>query len=163
MVNCRIFLFYTVICYRKEVSIGMQKQIIGKFYAASFDGKVFEFIVYNDNTMDCPTLNINSFVRIILKPRFILCGTDFYYELKTSSVIGDYNSPGLIETYDIDDNLFQYLKQRGMIKYSTDMAYLYDFSDKKGYDYSEFGVRSPYKWAKKKGPILTKQRQGRFN
>ena len=52
-----------------------------------------------------------------------------------------------------------------MIRYSTDMAYLYGFEDKNGYDSEPgyYGVGSPYKWAKKKGPILVKQRKGQFN
>ena len=52
-----------------------------------------------------------------------------------------------------------------MIRYSNDMAYLYGFTDTKGYDSDprHYGVGSPYKWAKKKGPILVKQRKGQFN
>ena len=34
----------------------MERQEIGRFYAKSFDGIVIEFIVYDDNTMSCPTL-----------------------------------------------------------------------------------------------------------
>ena len=53
----------------------------------------------------------------------------------------------------------------GMIRYSNDMAYLYGFSDTRGYDSDprHYGVGSPYKWAKKKGPILVKQRKGQLN
>lgn len=40
----------------------------------------------------------------------------------------------LIDNYDIDEDLFDYLKQNGMIRYSNDMAYLYGFNDKIGYD-----------------------------
>ena len=52
-----------------------------------------------------------------------------------------------------------------MIRYSNDMAYLYEFEDKSGYDSDprHYGVGSSYKWAKKKGPILVKQRKGQFN
>ena len=52
-----------------------------------------------------------------------------------------------------------------MIIYSNDMAYLYGFNDKNGYDSdpNHYGVGSPYKWAKKKGPILVKQKKGQFN
>ena len=52
-----------------------------------------------------------------------------------------------------------------MIKYSNDMAYFYGFEDKQGYDSEprHYGVGSPFKWAKKKGPVLVKQKNGRFN
>ena len=71
----------------------------------------------------------------------------------------------LIGNYDIDEELFDYLKHNGMIRYSNDMAYLYGFTDTKGYDSNprHYGVGSSYKWAKKKGPILVKQRKGQLN
>ena len=52
-----------------------------------------------------------------------------------------------------------------MIRYSNDMAYLYGFTDTKGYDSNprHYGVGSPYKWTKKKRPILVKQRKGQLN
>ena len=143
----------------------MEKYEIGRFHATSFNDIVFEFIVFNDNTMDCPTLGINSFSRIELKPRFVLSGKDFYYTYNAKGAQKYTSCPELIGNYDIDEDLFDYLKQNGMIRYSSDMAYLYGFSDKNGYDSdpSHYGVGSPYKWAKKKGPILTKQRKGQFN
>lgn len=146
----------------------MKKQEIGRFYATSFNDTTFEFVVFDDNTMDCPTLNLSSFNRIELKPRFVLSGKDFHYTYDVKAE-EKYASPAipqeLIGNYDIDEELFDYLKQNEMIKYSTDMAYLYGFSDTKGYDSNpkHYGVRSPYKWAKKKGPILEKQRKGQFN
>ena len=143
----------------------MKKYEIGRFHATSFNDIVFEFIVFNDNTIDCPTLEISSINRIELKPRFVLSGKGFYYTYGAKST-KKYNScPELIENYDIDEDLFNYLKQNGMIRYSTDMAYFYGFSDKNGYDSdpNHYGVGSPYKWAKKKGPILMKQRKGQFN
>ena len=143
----------------------MEKQELGRFYVTTFNEIIFEFIVFNDNTIDCPTLNLSSFNRIELKPRFILSGNGSYYTYNVKAKEKNTNPQELISNYDIDDELFDYLKQNRMIRYSTDMAYLYGFSDKNGYDsepkYS--GVGSPYKWAKKKGPILVKQRKGQFN
>ena len=143
----------------------MEREEIGKFYATSFNGFVFEFIVYSDNTMACPILNINSFNKMIIKPRFVLSGNDFMYIYNSPSKEKDKNPQNLIENYNIDDDLFDYLKQNGMITYSNDMAYLYGFEDKYGYDSEAnyYGVGSPYKWAKKKGPILSKQKKGQFN
>lgn len=129
----------------------MEKQEIGRFYAESFDEKVIEFIVYEDNTMACPTLNIESFRKMELKPRFRLWSEKGYYtyDVPASS---RFEQSQLIENYDIDEHLFAYLKENGMIRYSTDMAYLYGFEDKCGYDSDPryYGVGSPYKWAKKK-------------
>ena len=140
----------------------MERQEIGRFYAASFDGKIIEFIVYDDKTMDCPTLNIKSFKRIELKPRFLLIGDNLYYKYNAPVSKANQNSH-LIGEYDIDDRLFYYLRNNRMIIYSNDMALLYGFKNKKGFDYNEFKPGSPYKWAKKKGPILVKQRKGQFN
>ena len=130
----------------------MEKYEIGRFYATSFNDIVFEFIVFNNNTIDCPKLGISSFNRI---------GKDFYYTYDAKGTQKYTSCPELIGSYDIDEDLFDYLKQNGMIRYSTDMAYLYGFSDKNGYDSDSrhYGVGSPYKWAKKKGPILIKQKK----
>ena len=59
---------------RKEVNISMEKQEIGKFYVTSFNDIVFEFIVFDDNTIDCPTLGLQDYNYIELKPRFELHG-----------------------------------------------------------------------------------------
>lgn len=141
----------------------MEKKEIGRFYGISFDSKIIEFIAYDDNTMSCPTLNIDTFVKIELKPRFRLWnGENRYYIYDVPSY--HYGPSQLIAKYHINGDLFAYLKENGMIKYSNDMAYLYGFEDKCGYDNSKNGgVGSPYKWAKKKGAILTKQKNGDFN
>lgn len=141
----------------------MERQEIGRFYAYSFNGVTIEFIVYDDNTMSCPDLNIDSFIRIQLKPRFIINDGEHHFEYNVPACHQD--ECQLIEQYDIEQELFHYLKENQMICYSNDMAYFYGFEDKKGYD-SELGcysVGSPFKWAKKKGSVLVKQRKGQFN
>lgn len=137
----------------------MEKQVIGMFKAITFDDEVYDFIVNDNQTIDCPKLNLEDMDRINLKPRFEMHRSDLWYISKASSKVSD----GLIREYDIDEELFAYLKENGMIRYSTDMAYLYGFSDKEGYDRRNPCVPSPYKWAKKKGPILVKQKEGKFN
>ncbi|MEE3343141.1 MAG: hypothetical protein VZS44_03535 [Bacilli bacterium] len=142
------------------------KKEIGKFYAIAFNNNYFEFIVYDDNTMSCPTLGIKSFKTIELKPRFVLKGigeenNSYIYDAKSNEP--DSSHPELIGNYTISEELFSLMKENKMIKYSTDMAYLYGFTDKDGYDNNKYGVGSPYKRAKKKGPILTKQKKGQFN
>ena len=146
----------------------MERQAINKFYAISFDNRIIEFIVFNDNTMDCPTLGINSFNKIILKPRFELYGKNLYYTYDVKSEKNHTSSRGLIGNYIINKELFTYLKQRDMITYSSDMAYLYNFNDRGGYDKkdntkNQNGVGHPFKWAQKKGKVLIKQRKGIFN
>lgn len=141
----------------------MERQEICRFYAKSFDGIVIEFIVYDDNTMSCPTLEIDSFISITLKPRFGIRDDENYSEYDVAACHNEQCQ--LIEDYDIEENLFAYLKANGMIRYSNDMAYLYGFEDKQGFDSEQnyYGVGSPFKWAKKKGPILSRQRKGQFN
>ena len=148
----------------------MEKKEIGRFQAISFDEKVYDFIVYNDNTLDCLTLNILGVNRIDLKPRFVLIKFIKkddkrilhikYLKVKQKNKDGDSQ---LIGKYSIDEDLFYYLKEHNMITYSTDMAYLYRFPDKDGFDWKRHSQGEPYKRARKKGPILVKQRDGCFN
>ena len=145
----------------------MEKQAIGEFYAKSFAGKIFKFIVYDNNTIDCPTLRVRNCNKIVLKPRFILIRNSYGktdYEYKAPVVHGGENFK-LISNYYINEYLFKHLKRNKMIIYSNDMAYFYGFEDKHGFDSEpgEKGIGSPYKRAKKKGPILVKQRRGQFN
>ena len=137
----------------------MEKQEIGRFYATRFDESVYEFIVNSDATMDCPAIGAESVYRIVIKPRFELFSRNcsFINPAKHGGHID-----GLIRDYDIDDDLFDYLREHNMIMYSTDMAYLYGFKDKSGYD-REFKEGHPFKWAEKKGPILVKQKNGQYN
>lgn len=152
----------------------MEKQEIGKFNAVSFNEDVdLEFIVYNDNSIDCPALELYEYNRINLKPRFELIGFKkdeegqlcnikrYVYDVK--SRVKNKNSLDLIGRYDIDEELFAYLKENDMIRYSSDMAHLYGFSDKDGYDKERYGVSNPYKRAKRKGPILVNQKKGYLN
>ena len=101
----------------------MEKQEIGRFYATTYNDEVFEFIVYDNNTMDCPTINMNSIIGMIIKPIFILYGKDFIY---TKSL----NNKNIIIDYNIEDELFVYLKENKMIAYSEDIASVYNFNDK---------------------------------
>lgn len=142
----------------------MEKQEIGRFYAKTFDGVTIEFIVFDNNTIDCPTLEIYNINLMELKPRFNLWGEEGFYSYDVPASYSITNSK-LIGNYDIEPELFDYLKQNQMIIYSNDMAYLYGFEDKKGFDSEprHYGVGSPFKWAKKKGPILVKQKKGQFN
>lgn len=140
----------------------MEKEAIASFSATTFNGRNIEFIVYSDNTIRCLDLEEEKyFYRIELKPRFRLISYRYYYEYDAPAA----NRSGyqdLIASYNIEEALFYYLKARGMIRYCIDMAYLYDLPDKGGYDKERYGG-TPYKRALKKGPILTKQKEGQFD
>ncbi len=136
----------------------MEKQEVGKFYATTFDEKFYEFIVNDNDTIDCPAFDVEGMRRIVIKPRFELCGGERPFKNPARSDVKD----DLIRDFDIDDDLFDYMREHNMIMYSTDMALLYDLKDKSGYDrYRKEG--HPFKWAKKKGPILVRQRNGQFH
>ena len=148
----------------------MEKKEIGRFQAISYDEKVYDFIVYNDNMIDCLTLNILDVNRIDLKPRFVLSKIIKkddkrilrikYLKVKQKNKDGDSQ---LIGNYSIDEDLFYYMREHNMITYSTDMAYLYGFPDKYGFDWKRHSQGEPFKRARKKGPILVKQKNGCFN
>ena len=141
------------------------KKEIGMFYAYSFRGKKIRFVVYDDKTIDCPILNLRDYNQLYIRPRFRMFSIDGRRYMFNALGSNEENKSDLIGRYDIDKKLFNYLKRNNMIKYSNDMAYLYGFSDTKGFDSKKehCGVGSPYKWAKKKGPILTRQKKGQFN
>ena len=137
----------------------MENNIIGKFYAITFKDDVYEFIVNDNYTITCLTIGLDSINKIYIKPRFELYCNNYKYINPAKSGVRD----GLIKNFIIDDNILKFLKNNNMIIYSTDMAYLYGFNDKDGYDNNKYGVHTPYKWAKKKGSILVKQRNGQYN
>lgn len=139
-------------------------QEVGRFQAISFDGRSYEFIVYDNNTINCISLSLKIYniKKVILKPRFGYCSNISYHEITIDSKNRDGVSQ-LICNYIIDLELFNYLKKHNMISYSTDMAYLYNFPDKDGFDWKRHSQGKPFKRARKKGPILVKQRDGCFN
>ena len=136
----------------------MERFKIGEFYAIAFDGTVYTFTVYEDG-LACHQLGAEQIRVLFLNPRM-----NFYDVIKDDFI----NIPekagymeGLIKTYDIEPKLLWYLKSQNLIRYSTDMAYLYDFDDKEGYD--RVFQRAPFKRVKNKQKILEKQKQGIFN
>ena len=135
----------------------MEKKIVAKFSAKTFSGKVLEFLVYNDHTMDCPELGVAGIYRMVLKPRFRLFSNNHgRFDYAKKGTIDE-----LIKEYNIEEHVFYWLRENNMILFSTDMAFLYDLPDKDGYD--AIYNKRPYKWAEKKGPILAKQRNGMYN
>ena len=99
----------------------MEKKQIGRFQAISFDEKVYDFIVYNDNMIDCLTLNILDANRIDLKPRFVLSKIIKKDDKRILRIkylkVKQKNKDGvsqLIGYYNIDEDLFYYLKEHNI-------------------------------------------------
>lgn len=139
------------------------KNVIGKFYGITYGKELIEFIVYDNNTLDCPRANIKDAYFMRLKPRFVLCSPeDYHFEYRVTvcgRVAGRHED--LIAKYVIDKDLLNHMINRNMIEYSEDMAYLYHLDDRGSFDKGL--VKHRYKRALKKGHILKKQREGKFN
>lgn len=135
----------------------MEKAELGRFYAIAWDEASYEFIVNNDNTIDVPELGIKEINKVVISPRFKLVK----FAPIPNTIQPLKGKKDLIKNFEINEDLFKYLKENYMIRYSTEMAYLYGFKDKKGFDARYKG--HPFKWAEKKGPILVKQRNGEFH
>ena len=166
MVYRAFFLFLTG-KLKKKGSEYMERLEIGRFTATTFNERTIDFIVFDDNTIDCPSLNIESYNMIEIKPRFVLWNGNGRYTYGRYSRYEGYRSyidsdpQTLVAKYNIDEDLFAYLKQREMISYSTEMAMYYGFSDTKGRNDDD--IKRPYKKALKKGIAFEKQRKGQFN
>lgn len=129
---------------------------MGRFTATSFNGRKFEFILTSDDMLHLPEYSEESYKRLIIKPRFLLMGE------KCDLKIGSKDPKDLIQSYDIDDKLLDYMYYNGIVNFSSDMSYLYDFKIKQGYDSYQLNGK-PFKWASKKGKVLQKQKEGKFN
>ena len=149
----------------------MKRLEVGRFTAVSFKGESYEFIVYNDNSIDCPKMEIWGMNGIHTKPRPELWDSKTWYPVIRENY-GYPDQTRLIKEFNIDDELFKYLDLNNMIMYSTDMAYLYNFIDKDGFDKEKVRGKSngkvkrkgrAFKHASKKGEILTKWKNGEFN
>lgn len=153
-------LAYKIAKYYQLVQKENKRVAIGRFNATSYNDQDINFIVYNDNTIDCPVLDMKGIRRMVLKPRFELISEDFHYTYRTPNDGKYTTSPDLIKEYNIEEDLFDYLKSHEIIRYSTEMAYLYDFKDKEGYDAKE--KTRAYKW-KKSAKSLELRREGKFD
>lgn len=136
----------------------LTSKVVGKFVATTFSDKDIVFVVYDNDIIECQTLDIKKIRYIDLKPRFELHSEVMHYTYDAPKKEG--NDSELIKEFDIDNELMYYLQKKGMVKYSQDMAMLYGFDPSKAYDRNG---GYPFKRAVKKGPILTNQKKGYFN
>ena len=133
---------------------------IGSFFAVTYDKRVIEINVHDNETMSVSDWALDEITHINMKPRVELYDIDGKRYIPCRYKTKD----DLILQFVLSDELFNYLREKRMISYSTDMAYLYDLSDKRGFDYKRKGGR-PFKWALKDPDyqILKKQKEGNFN
>ena len=133
---------------------------IGSFYAVTYDKRVVEILVYDNETMSIPDWALDEITVLTMKPRIELVDVNGKEYIPCRYKTKD----DLIVQFIISGKLFNYLRSKRMITYSTDMAYLYDLIDKVGYDYNRKGGKA-FKWAYKKDPgsILVKQKMGYYN
>lgn len=137
---------------------GKRAKVIGKFIATTFNDEDLIFKVYDNDTIECTTLDIGKIRTVHLKPRFELSSEVMHYTYDAPKEIG--SSSKLIKEFDIDEDLMAYLLSKDMVKYSQDMAIMYGFDPLKSYDRNG---GYPFKRAIKKGPILTLEKDGYFN
>lgn len=139
------------------------KSVVSKFYAITFEKELIEFIVYDDQSIECPKAGIKDVYLFHLKPRFVLYSREKgKFEYRIPHLGEDAKTKAdLMAKYVIDSDTFKYLKEHGMITYSEDMAYLYQIDDSGAFD--KDSVQDRYKKALKRGPILKKQRKGIFD
>ena len=67
----------------------------------------------------------------------------------------------MIKSYNISNELLEYLIRERIVRYSTDMAYFYGFDPEYAYD-REYQTRA-FKYVKDDKKRLVKQKQGNFN
>ena len=88
-------------------------------------------------------------------------GLAFFEKNKKLGVINKMGDIIVEPTYDTQFILSDIFYNDGMAMVRKNGKY--GFIDKDGFDKKRYGVGSPYKWAKKKGSILVKQKNGNFN
>ncbi len=150
-------LFIMYVSHKREEGEEMERKIVGRFYGIRFDELIYGFIVYADGKIVCPNVSKDEYDRIYLKPRFELIGKKSFMHSNA-----DHNKiDGLVREYVIEPELFEYMIENDIIRYSVDMAQYYGFDSKYAFD-KEYNPR-PFKRAGKKGKVLIKQKQGLFN
>lgn len=150
----------------------MDEKLIGTgiVIAQAFNGKEYQFTLNESNRLviDLPSIGKIEVSRILIKPDFWLIGLDnfrltldTYLRYRHMDSICSKEPSDLIKNYLVDPNIVDELAKSGVIMYSREMAELYDLPNEFSYDLQY--NRSAFKWAKKKGKILEKQKQGIFN
>ena len=151
-------LAYQIAKYYEYEEKKENKNVIGRFTATTFTDEDIHFIVYDNNTIDSPTLNIKNITCMQLKPRFEFITDEYAYD--TYKGLAKKDGYELIKEYDIEPELLTHMRQKRMVKYSQDMAMLYGFDPDKSFDRNG---GYPFKRVVKKRQILEKERKGIFN
>lgn len=133
------------------------------FSAVTYDNNVYHFSINSNDEIYCDEFGITFPSKIIeLKPNFVLRN-----ELRRSIYsLDDYcrernKKKSLIREYVIDAELYEYLINKRMLMYSTDMAILYGFDPQYAHD-AHYQTRA-FKHVKDKSRRLAKQKHGKFH
>lgn len=129
---------------------------IGRFNIITFKNQKYEFIVYEDYIY-CKELTNFLIKKLYIKPNIELISE------KGRFLLNDYNKKekNYVKEYNISEELLKYMIENNLASISTEMAIYYGLNKDYGYDIKE--KNNAFKWAKKKGLILQKQKEGIFN
>lgn len=137
------------------------------FEAVTYDNHAYHFVVTPEGKIFCIEFEIEVPAEVIeIKPNFVLrkkCGRSIYS--LDDHARNQSKKKSLISRFVIDDDVFEYLINNGMIRYCTDMALLYGFDRQYAYDapYQKNAFKS-YKYnPKKRARMLENEKKGRFN
>ena len=131
-------------------------QEIGRFNIITFNNQKYEFIVY-ENYIYCKELTDFQIKKLYIRPNIELIGENGRF------LFNEYNKKekNYVKEYNINEELLKYLIENNIAYISTEMAIYYGLNKEYGYDKKE--KNNAFKWAKKKGLILKKQKEGIFN
>ncbi|MBQ8681927.1 MAG: hypothetical protein IJ509_03345 [Bacilli bacterium] len=123
---------------------------LGRFFAISFDGQVYEFIVKNNGMMYCDNIVKDIGIKkLFIEPNFCAVLEDDNGCVTSKSLA---NANGreiyLIKEFDIFPDLVEFLASKDAISYSTNIADLY-------------GLNSEYAWDGQKEVNLHEDTKGK--
>ena len=135
---------------------------IREFKAFTFSGKEIKFQLDEKDFIYCESFSFNRPIkRLILKPNIYFVCPDF----RSYDMEGFYRSLDMekdyVASFDIDEDLFYELVYKDILRYSTDMAFLYGFDPELAYD--RIDNTRAFKHVKDESKILSLQKKGIFN
>lgn len=146
------------------------ENIIGQFWAITFDNQVYNFIVTDQLSLYCPQIGENRQIKsLAIKPNFEIClnggslrhAVDLAKRHRGESYYENGEKIPYVAKYIIPEQLIGVLVANEVISYSTDMAYLYGLNPDYACD-RKFKGRA-FKHVSDKRNILVKQRRGIYN
>lgn len=148
----------------------LEENIIGQFFAITFDDQVYNFIVTDQLSLYCPQIGEERLIEsLAIKPNFeirlkkgsLRYAVDLAKRHRGDSYYEDGKNLPYVAKYIIPEHLVDVLVANEVISYSTDMAYLYGLNPDYAYDFY-FQTRA-FKHVPDKSNILVKQKKGQYN